>query len=405
MSGLLDKANAQKTETIDAESTTVKVTKVVDAVTTAKGESFFGTANPIGLGLAGLGFILMWFLDNYWLEDITGPVPFGLVVIAMMGVSFYLVWNSLDRQKTITLAVGYLLLTGVPYLAGLEFGSSPGVSEISINEESNELSFVIRGSFSSATAEVLFGDESLWSQSKDMNNDRSKFTVSLDTIFNGNSQDHLSNTVNTYSIRATSNNGDTSAVDISPTLINREVQNAAAKLIMRTETTEDGEQLVVGVTVEALVGMFSSSAAATEGGSHDMVSTSQTRLPVSSDYTIQMKILQDGTQTYETGIIEVDGLSATWEPESNDLANFGSTNGWLAMPGNTLDENGLYEFIERDEFFEDDGCYNFQIIVTNQYYSSMNAESPGTGVVISDNAWQLDFESAEANSNMNPCNP
>ena len=405
MSGLLDKANAQKTETIDAESTTVKVTKVVDAVTTAKGESFFGTANPIGLGLAGLGFILMWFLDNYWLEDITGPVPFGLVVIAMMGVSFYLVWNSLDRQKTITLAVGYLLLTGVPYLAGLEFGSSPGVSEISINEESNELSFVIRGSFSSATAEVLFGDESLWSQSKDMNNDRSKFTVSLDTIFNGNSQDHLSNTVNTYSIRATSNNGDTSAVDISPTLINREVQNAAAKLIMRTETTEDGEQLVVGVTVEALVGMFSSSAAATDGGSHDMVSTSQTRLPVSSDYTIQMKILQDGTQTYETGIIEVDGLSATWEPESNDLANFGSTNGWLAMPGNTLDENGLYEFIERDEFFEDDGCYNFQIIVTNQYYSSMNAESPGTGVVISDNAWQLDFESAEANSNMNPCNP
>jgi hypothetical protein len=403
MSGLLDKANAQKTETIDAESVTVEVTKVVDSVTSPKGESFIRTANPVGLGLAVIGFILMWFLDNYWLEDLTGPVPFGLFVIAMMGVSFYLVWNSIDRQKTITLAVGYLLLTGLPYLAGLEFGSSPGVSEISVNEDSNELSFVIRGSFSTATAEVLFDDESLWSQSKDMNNDRSKFTVSLDTIFKGNSQNHLSNTVNTYSIRATSNSGDTSTVDISPTLINREVENSAAKLIMRTETTEDGDQLVVGVTVEALVGMFSSSAGASDGGSHDMVSTSEKRLPISSDYTIQMKILQDGSQTYESAIIAVDGLSATWTPESNDLANFGSTNGWLAMPGNTMDENGLYEFIERDEFFEDDGCYNFQIIVTNQYYSSMNADSPGNGVVISDNAWQLDFESAEANSNMNRC--
>jgi hypothetical protein len=405
MSGLLDKANATKTETVDAEVLDVKVTEMVDAVSMPKGETFFQTANPIGLGLAGLGFILMWFLNSYWLEDITGPVPFGLVVVAMMAGSFYLVWNSIDRQKTITLAVGYLLLTGVPYLAGLELGSSPGVSEISVNEDSNELSFVVRGSFSSATAEILFGEESLWSESKDMNNDRSKFTVPLATIFMGNSQDHLSSTVDTYSIRVTSSSGDTSTVDISPTLINREVQNAAAKLIMRTETTEDGDQLVIGVTVQALIGMFSSSAEASDGGSHDMVSTSEKRLPISSDYTIQMKILQDGSQTYESAIIEVDGLSATWTPESNDLANFGSTNGWLAMPGNTMDENGLYEFIERDEFFEDDGCYNFQIIVTNEFYSTMNDVSPGNGVTVSDNAWELNFDSEESSAAMETCTP
>ena len=405
MSGLLDKANATKTETVDAEVLDVKVTEMVDATPDPTGETFFQTANPIGLGLAGLGFILMWFLNSYWLEDITGPVPFGLVVVAMMAGSFYLVWNSIDRQKTITLAVGYLLLTGVPYLAGLELGSSPGVSEISVNEDSNELSFVVRGSFSSATAEILFGEESLWSESKDMNNDRSKFTVPLATIFMGNSQDHLSSTVDTYSIRVTSSSGDTSTVDISPTLINREVQNAAAKLIMRTETTEDGDQLVIGVTVQALIGMFSSSAEASDGGSHDMVSTSEKRLPISSDYTIQMKILQDGTQTYESAIIDVDGLSATWTPESNDLANFGSTSGWLAMPGNTMDENGVYEFIERDEFFEDDGCYNFQIIVTNEFYSTMNDVSPGNGVTVSDNAWELNFDNDESSAAMETCTP
>ncbi|MDE0870076.1 MAG: hypothetical protein OSA21_07175, partial [Candidatus Poseidoniaceae archaeon] len=364
MGGLLDKANATKTDTMDAEvvaeKVTVNATKVIETLPVVKGETFFQTANPIGLGLAGLGFVLMWFLNNYWFEDITGPIPFGLVVISIMAGSFYLVWDSIDRQKTVTLLVGYLMLTSVPYLAGLEIGSSPGVSEISVNEDSNELSFVVRGSFSSATAELLIDGESLWSESKDMSNDRTKFSVPLATIFIGNSQDHLLSTVNTYSIRVAANTGDTSTVEISPTLMNREIENSAAKLIMRTETTEDGDSLVVGVTVEALVGMFSSSAAASAGGEHDMTSTSQKRLPIPSDYTIQLKILQDGTQTYESAIIEVDGLSATWTPVSNDLANFGSTNGWLAMPGNTLDANGVYEFIERDEFFEDDGCYNFQ---------------------------------------------
>tara|TARA_B110000444_G_scaffold126707_1_gene119192 strand:- start:3205 stop:4422 length:1218 start_codon:yes stop_codon:yes gene_type:complete len=403
MGGLLDKANATKTETVDAEEVTVKVAKVVDASPMPKGESFLSTANPIGLGLAGLGFILMWFLDNYWFEDITGPVPFGLVIIGIMAGSFYLVWNSIDRQKTITLAVGYLLLTSVPYLAGLELGSSPGVSEIAVNEDSDELSFVVRGSFSSASAEILFDGESVWSETKDMSNDRSKFTVPLATIFMGNSQNHLLSTVNSYSIRVASNSGDSTTVDISPTLLNREVENSAAKLIMRTDTTEDGDTLVVGVTVEALVGMFSSTAAASDGGEHDMTSTSQKRLPISSDYTIQLKILQDGSQTYESAIIDVDGLSATWTPTSSNLADFGSTNGWLAMPGNTLDQNELYEFIERDEFFEDDGCYNFQIIVTNEFHSTMNDASPGNGVTISDNAWELNFDSEESSSEMKPC--
>ena len=410
MGGLLDKANANKTETLDAEvvieKVTVDVAKVVGTTSIPKGETFLQTANPIGLGLGALGFILMWFLNNYFLEDITGPIPFGLVVIMIMAGSFYLVWDSIDRQKTLTLAVGYLLLTGIPYLAGLEFGSTPGVSELSVNEDSNELSFVVLGSFSSATAEILFDEESLWSESKDMKNDRSRFTVPLATIFNGNSQDHLLNTVNTYSIRVTTNSGDTSTVVISPTLLNREVQESAAKLITRTETTEDGVQLVTGVTVVALVGMFSSSAAASVGGEHDMSSTSQQRLPVPSDYTIQLKILKDGSQTYESVIIQVHGLEATWAPVSSDpyLANFGSTNGWLALPGNTMDENKLYEFIDREDFFTGDDCYNFQVIVTNEFHSTMNDAAPGTGIVVSDNAWQLDFDSEEANSPMESCN-
>ena len=411
MGGLLDKANATKTETVDAEVVaevvTEKVTKVVAESSAPKGETFLGTANPIGLGLAGLGFILMWFLDNYFLEDITGPIPFGLVVIGIMGGSFYLVWDSIDRQKTITLVVGYLMLTGVPYLAGLEFGGGPiGISEVSVSEESNELSFVVRGSFSSATGEILLGDESLWSETLDLSNDRAKFGVPLSTIFMGNSQDHLLNMENTYSIRVTSSSEDSSVLDITPAYLNREVENSAAKIEMRTETETTGtntETTVTGVSVEALVGMFASSAAERDGGGHDMSDTSQQRLSLSSDYTIQLKVIKDGTETYKSSMISVDGKDATWTSSATGGAS-GSTDGWLAIPG-TATDTLLNEYLARDDFFTGDDCYNFQIVVTNQYFSTMNDASPGTGVVISDNAWELNFDSEEDNSEMNTCTP
>ena len=418
MGGLLDKANATKTETEDAkevkakvskaEEVTVKVTKVTDSVSMPKGETFFTTANPIGLGLAGLGFILMWFLDNYWFEDITGPIPFGLVVIGIMAGSFYLVWNSIDRQKTVVLAVAYLLLTSVPYLAGLELGGGPiGISELSVSEESDELSFVVRGSFSSATGEIFLEGEMIWSETLDLNNDRAKFSAPLSTIFMGNAQDHLLNDVNAYTITVTSNNDQSSSIDITPALLNREVENSAAKIIMRTETDTTAQPAITtvsGVTVESLVGMFSSSASTVDGGGHSMSDIAQKRLPISSDYTIQLKILKDGSQTYESPLIEVHGLDATWVSPASGGSS-GSTNGWLAIPGTAMDDNNLYEFIERDEFFSGDDCYNFQVIVSNDFYSTMNDASPGTGIIVSDNAWELNFDSQESNSGMETCTP
>ena len=410
MGGLLDKANATKTETMDAEvvteKVTVNVTKIVDAPPSLKGETFLNTANPIGLGLGVFGFILMWFLDNYWFEDITGPIPFGIVVVGIMAGSFYLVWNSIDRQKTVALAVGYLLLTCVPYIAGLELGGGPiGISELSVSEESDELSFVVRGSFSSATGEILLDDEMIWSETLDLSNDRAKFSAPLSTIFLGNAQDHLLNDVNSYTITVTSNNDQSSSIDITPALLNREVQSSAAKIIMRTVTDTTANPAITtvsGVTVESLVGMFSSSASTVDGGGHSMTDTSQKRLPISSDYTIQLKILKDGSQTYESPVIEVHGLDATWVSPATGGSS-GSTNGWLAIPGTAMDDNNLYEFIERDKFFSGDDCYNFQVVVSNDFYSTMNDASPGSAVVISDNAWQLDFESDEANSVMNTC--
>ena len=123
MSGLLDKASAVK----DAEIVEAVVTKASEpakkkTVKPSSEETFLDQASKIGLALGALGFIGMWFLNNYFLEDLTGPVPFGLVALTLLGGSFYMVWDSLNREKTVVLVVAYLLMTSIPYLAGLEIG-------------------------------------------------------------------------------------------------------------------------------------------------------------------------------------------------------------------------------------------------------------------------------------------
>ena len=126
MGGLLDKANAAKEPETDdktVQSETVLAAEpatesVVATVSTpSEGGSLFAQFSKPGIALGGLAFVLTWFLGSYALEDLTGPVPFGLVVLLMFVGSFFLVWQSIDREKTVVLAVGYLLLAGVPYLS------------------------------------------------------------------------------------------------------------------------------------------------------------------------------------------------------------------------------------------------------------------------------------------------
>jgi hypothetical protein len=76
----------------------------------------------------------------------------------------------------------------------------------------------------------------------------------------------------------------------------------------------------------------------------------------------------------------------------------GSTDRWLALPGTGYDPNtGTIEILERDDFFDDDGCYTFQIIVTNQYYAG------STAVHMSSSSWELNWEDPGANGNMPTC--
>ena len=50
-----------------------------------------------------------------------------------------------------------------------------------------------------------------------------------------------------------------------------------------------------------------------------------------------------------------------------------------------------------DEFYDDDGCYTFEVTITNELYST----SPTT--VIDEYAWNLSWESDEVDSENEVC--
>jgi len=401
MSGLLDKATAAKdakpakSEKVDSSPASPQESSPVSSE-----QTFLQQASNIGLTLGAMGFLGMWFLDNYWLEDITGPIPFGLVALALLGGSFYLVWDSVDREKTIVLAVAYLLMTSVPYLAGLELGQdSIGIAELQIDEDSNEFTFVVRGSFSEATSTIEVDGENVWSGTQSLSADMVRFKAPLSEVFQGNSQNNRLATVLSYTLTVESDTGTVETVEITPSLLNREVTHSGARITLVTETTTDGDSTTTseaGLQIESIMGMFGDSETAINNGDHSM-SNINNYLPISSDYTIQLKVMKDSSQKWQSPVISVDGTSAEWVSEVSG-PQVGFSDRWLAIPGTGFDPNtGTVEILERNDFFDDDGCYTFQVIVTNEYYGG------STAVHMSSSSWELNWENPGVNDNMPTC--
>ena len=401
MSGLLDKATAAKdakpakSEKVDSSPASPQESSPVTSE-----QTFFQQASNIGLALGAMGFLGMWFLDNYWLEDITGPIPFGLVALALLGGSFYLVWDSVDREKTIVLAVAYLLMTSVPYLAGLELGQdSIGIAELQIDEDSNEFTFVVRGSFSEATSTIEVDGETVWSDTQSLSADMVRFKAPLSEVFQGNSQNNRLAIVLSYTLSVESNTGTVETVEITPSLLNREVTHSGARITLVTETsTDDGSTTTseAGLQIESILGMFGDTETPINNGDHSM-SNIDNYLPISSDYTIQLKVMKDSSQKWQSPVISVDGTSAEWVSEVSG-SQVGFSDRWLAIPGTGYDPNtGIVEILEREDFFDDDGCYTFQVIVTNEYYGG------STAVHMSSSSWELNWENPGANDNMPTC--
>lgn len=417
MSGLLDKANAAKDDTV-IEAEVIKATTIADGVKadspkvsnssagmldeSSSDGSPFSLANisingKIGYALGLVGFILMWFLGSYELQDYLGPIPFGILPLAMFGASFYLIWDAIGREKTVVLVVAYLMMTTVPYIAGMTFqNSAVGVSDLSINENNDELTFMVRGSFNSATASITADGVEVWSESSDLSNDMHRFTVSLSEVFTANSENYKSDVLTDYKLTVTSSTDDSTTISITPSLMNREMKDASVQFstltkVISDDNTDDSRTVVEGIRVELALGLMNPNVGPLNGGESSL-STYKT---ITTDYSVDVKIKYGGNVVWSHSTIVVDGIDATWSSPVNGAVS-GQTVYWLGLSGTVEDDAGA-EYLERENFYDDDGCYTFEVTIINDLYST----SPTT--VIDEYAWNLTWESDEADSDNIVC--
>ncbi|MBT6527993.1 MAG: hypothetical protein HOM04_05710 [Euryarchaeota archaeon] len=420
MSGLLDKANASKTE-----SEPTQVTVVAEKVTIVSHQPTANISSSVGSG--GLDTPLKLTIAG-WITIFIGGIlalqggGMGiLVILAVVVVGAGLLVQSermADREmNTIKLGISIfiaVLVAAGPYAAFylVPADTSMALTEINVSEESNELTFYVRGSFDSASATITLDGESLWSDTLQLNNDRAKFKAPLDAFFAGNAQDYRLASMNEYMIEVSSGDGQSKTAEITPALLNREVLNSGARIseVLRTQTSGTGNDrttttTVEGVIVESIMGLFGPDESTQDNGEHTMTNLALT--PVASDYTVQLRVKKGSSTEYSSPMIEVNGLDATWTSSVNG-AKSGKMNGWLGLPGTAMDNwdggSGQTEFLDKDSFYDDAGCYTFEIVITNEYYAGMNdVDSDATGITVSSNSWQLNFDADSDSRTMEVC--
>ena len=284
-----------------------------------------------------------------------------------------------------------------------------GISDLDIKEDSDEISFRVIGSANSVDAVITADGVEMWSESKELSSESARFNVPISEIFVGNAWECNSGSCSTtavidYIISVTS--GDTTqTIDINPEFMTREVLDSGVKIstVTKTETSNDQTTTEIdGIVVEMMAGILPTSHEHLDGGGH----TDANGIWVEGDYTLEMVIKRGDTVVYGQSssqgcpasangfpYIEVSGTVAT-----SCRGDTVSVNGWFAMPGPATDQVGT-EYLDLDSFYDQDGCYTFQVTISNTL-------SSGDELILvqDDVAWDLDFESnKEGPWDMNAC--
>ena len=414
MSGLLDKAkSASSDEKAPTEKKTQSAT-LLSKANTAKAN----TANAVVVQQDGPDIPMILNIAG-WVIIVLGAIfslqggGFGLIVVLVvlaLGIGSIVqsqrMSGGISPVKTgISVALAFVIAVG-PYAAIMivPTNASMAVTEVTIDEDQDVISFVVRGSFAEADAKIYADGTEVWSGSKSMSNDRASFDVSIATIFQGNSLDYTANVVKEYTIEVESSDGQKITTDIDPDFTTREVLNSATRVskVLKTSTSSSGgtttsSTATDGLTIEAIVGLFSPTESEQDGGGHTLDNLGL--IPVTSDYTFKMTIKKGSSTEYLMPTVTVSGLDASWSSSLSGTTQTGKANGWLGMPGTALNDQST-EYLQKDDFYDGSGCYTFEIEVTNQFYPG---DTPTT--YTSTSSWELDWhpEDSTQDGEMTTC--
>ena len=411
MSGLLSKATATEES---AESTPVEEESkteagaLAQAIEESDGPDISTILTSIGWAVIVVGGLLS-LQGGFW-----GLVVVLCVLVIGIGAIYagqHMSEGGIDPVRMGGAAALAILLALGPYGVSVFMPDSGsfGISDLEIKEDSDEISFRVIGSANSVDAVITADGVEMWAESKELSSESARFNVPISEIFVGNAWECNSGSCSTtavidYIISVTS--GDTTqTIDINPEFMTREVLDSGVKIstVTKTETANDQTTTEIdGIVVEMMAGLLPTSHEHLDGGGH----TDANGIWVEGDYTLEMVIKRGDTVVYGQSssqgcpasangfpYIEVSGTVAT-----SCRGDTVSVNGWFAMPGPATDQVGT-EYLDLDSFYDQDGCYTFQVTITNTL-------SSGDELVLvqDDIAWDLDFESnKEGPWDMNAC--
>lgn len=393
MGGLLDKANAAKEPETEAaaEPAPVKAAAAAPATSTQ-----VGSLQPTS-DASGSPDVAMKVSLAGWVTILIGAIlslqggAWGLAVVAVVlvvGIGAIVqaerMTGSINQVKLGASIVVALLIATTPYAAVMlvPTNASMAISEVELNEETNELSFKVRGTMSSVDVSIEADGVEMWTDSSDVSNDMKKFKVPLANFFAGNGEDYAGNEAVEYVIKGVGSNGQEGEIKIPTRFTTREAQNAGVRIAELHDSNDADEY--VGITMEVLVGLLGPNEDAENGGGFSAVGLR----PMSADYQVQVTV--SGGDTWTESLISVDGDMATWAPQSGGTGS-GSTAGWFGLTGSGTDNAGVF-YLDKSEFYTSAGCYTFTVDITN----TLGDQS----VYTSEFSWNIDLKSGDGENSV-----
>ena len=395
MGGLLDKANAAKEPETEAATEPAPVkAKAANTNSSPQDGGLLTKSDAIGspdvatkISLAGWVIILLGAIlslqGGAW-----GLAVVAIVLVVGIGaiVQAERMTGSINQVKLGASIVVALLIATTPYAAVMlvPTNASMAISEVELNEDTNELSFKVRGTMSSVDVSIEADGVEMWTDSGDVSNDMKKFKVPLADFFAGNGEDYAGNEAVEYVIKGVGSNGQEGEIKIPTRFTTREAQNAGVRIAELHDSNDADEY--VGITMEILVGLLGPNEDAENGGGFSAVGLR----PMNADYQVQVTV--SGGDTWTESLITVDGDMATWAPQSGGTGS-GSTAGWFGLTGSGTDNSGVY-YLDKSEFYDGPRDYTFTVEITNTLGDQT--------VFSSEYCWNIDLSSAERDGNNNP---
>ena len=304
------------------------------------------------IGVFLLTMILVFFVDTTVLfsgitfDDLL--VPGVLVAWAVFN------WEKLsqkefDTKKLAVTGVAFLFMTGV--VGGVSIfvanESAVKVGNVEFDGANNEIDVKLFGpKGADYTLNIKVDGDVQYTYESSINVDRATVSVSLDDFWRVNSLDMNDKELISYEVEVVSDGG-TDTFDIGQHMV-REANAAYVRITEVFDTDGDGAKTYLGITVELLVGIGDPDA---EFDFADGYFTGTAPKPIATDWDVTVFV--KGGDQYDYDTISAD------EGVVSGVGEFAYD--WVILPGTESN------YLAKDDFYGDDGCYTFEVKISNEH--------------------------------------